>query len=103
MKKLQGVLVDVSDVINRTGHLELVAGKKVIDVLMSKIIEEQVRSMIALKEISHAISQMNNSISFVNFFSSICEVKISYVKLTFTCESSISCVKCMFRKISHVN
>ena len=38
-----------------------------------------------------------NNISYVNFFNSMREMKISYVKLIFTCECSISDVKYLFR------
>ena len=37
-----------------------------------------------------------NNISYVNCFNSICEMKISFVKLIFICESSI--MKCMLRQ-----
>ena len=45
---------------------------------------------------SHAISHMEINISYVNCFNSVCEMKISYVKLIFVCEYSISYVKYMF-------
>ena len=38
-----------------------------------------------------------NNTSYVNWFNSICELKISSVKLTFICESAISYVKHTFQ------
>ena len=43
------------------------------------------------------------NISHANFFNSICEIKISFVKLSFICEYSISCMKYMFDMFEEVD